>query len=142
MEFGVFAQLFVPQFERDRDPNAEHLRIFRNVEIAKAADQHGFKYVWCPQHHFPTSQPQQAELLSSARRIPIGSPRSAFVNITAGCEQAQRVAGTGAPRPPDEQRFEFAPGRLVVDRGARLTSSRSTPRMVLGRERSARSPKG
>ena len=52
MEFGVFAQLFVPKSERAADPNAEHKRIFRNVEIAKAADQNAFKYVWCPQHHF------------------------------------------------------------------------------------------
>ena len=52
MEFGVFAQLFVPQFERDQDPYVEHKRIFRNVEIAKAADRNAFKYVWCPQHHF------------------------------------------------------------------------------------------
>ena len=52
MEFGVFAQLFVPQFERDQDPHAEHKRIFRNIEIAKAADRNAFKYVWCPQHHF------------------------------------------------------------------------------------------
>ena len=52
MEFGVFAQLFVPKFEREQDPNAEHKRIMRNVEIAQAADRNAFKYVWCPQHHF------------------------------------------------------------------------------------------
>src|SRR4051812_41858898 len=52
MEFGVFAQLFVPKFERAADPRAEHKRIMRNVEIAVIADRAGFKYVWCPQHHF------------------------------------------------------------------------------------------
>ena len=43
MEFGVFAQLFVPKFERDQDPNAEHKRIMRNVEIAQALEdlEHG-----------------------------------------------------------------------------------------------------
>jgi alkanesulfonate monooxygenase SsuD/methylene tetrahydromethanopterin reductase-like flavin-dependent oxidoreductase (luciferase family) len=52
MEFGVFAQLFVPRFERDADPRAEHQRIMRNVDIAVAADRNGFKYVWCAEHHF------------------------------------------------------------------------------------------
>ena len=45
MEFGIFAQLFVPRFERDRDPQAEHKRILRNIEIAKTADRNAFKYV-------------------------------------------------------------------------------------------------
>ena len=27
MEFGIFAQLFVPKFERDANPRAEHDRI-------------------------------------------------------------------------------------------------------------------
>src|SRR5581483_11465209 len=52
MEFGIFAQLFVPRFERDADPNAEHKRIMRNVEISLAAERAGLKYVWCPEHHF------------------------------------------------------------------------------------------
>lgn len=48
MELGVFAQLFVPKFERDVDPNAEHKRIMRNVEIAKAADQNAFIVAGAP----------------------------------------------------------------------------------------------
>ena len=52
MEFGIFAQLVVPRFERDKDPNAEHKRIMRNVECSLAAERSGLKYVWCPEHHF------------------------------------------------------------------------------------------
>ena len=43
-------------------PNPRRVRIFLaekgitvptvQVDIAKAADQNAFKYVWCPQHHF------------------------------------------------------------------------------------------
>ena len=76
MEFGVFAQLFVPQFERDRDPQAEHKRIMRNVEIAKAADRNAFKYVWCPQHHFLdeySHMPGPEAFLGHWRPTPSGS---------------------------------------------------------------------
>ena len=52
MEFGIFAQLFVPRYERDVDPMAEHKRIMRNIEVGVAADRTGIKYVWCPEHHF------------------------------------------------------------------------------------------
>ena len=52
MEFGLFAQLFVPKYERDVNPMAEHDRIMRNVEVGVAADRTGIKYVWCPEHHF------------------------------------------------------------------------------------------
>ena len=75
MEFGVFAQLFVPQAERDSDPLAEHRRIMRNVEVAKAADRNAFKYVWCPQHHFLheySHMPGPRRSWPSARRRPSG----------------------------------------------------------------------
>ena len=52
MEFGVFAQLFVPSYERDVDPIAEHKRIMRNVEIAKAADRTPSSTCGAREHHF------------------------------------------------------------------------------------------
>ena len=52
MEFGIFAQLFVPDAEREADPQAEHKRIMKNVEMSVLADRVGFKYVWIPEHHF------------------------------------------------------------------------------------------
>ena len=106
MEFGVFAQLFVPQFERDQDPNAEHKRIFRNVEIAKAADRNAFKYVWCPQHHFldeyshmPGPEAFLGYCAGQTERVHLGS---AIFNITPAGQQAPaHRRERGAARPPD-----------------------------------------
>src|SRR4051794_23700518 len=116
MEFGVFAQLFVPHSERDVDPNAEHKRIFRNVEIAKAADQHAFKYVWCPQHHFLdeySHMPGPAAFLSfcaaQTERVHLGS---AIFNITPPVNRPQRIAENVALLDHlTNNRFEFGTGR-------------------------------
>jgi alkanesulfonate monooxygenase SsuD/methylene tetrahydromethanopterin reductase-like flavin-dependent oxidoreductase (luciferase family) len=116
MEFGVFAQLFVPQFERDRDPLAEHKRILRNVEIAKAADRNAFKYVWCPQHHFlheyshmPGPEAFLAFCAAQTERVHLGS---AIFNITPPVNKPQRVAENVALLDHlTENRFEFGTGR-------------------------------
>ena len=86
MEFGIFAQLFVPRFERDADPEAEHKRILRNVDIAKVADASAFKYVWCPQHHFldeyshmPGPEAFLSFCAAQTERVHLGS---AIFNIT------------------------------------------------------------
>jgi alkanesulfonate monooxygenase SsuD/methylene tetrahydromethanopterin reductase-like flavin-dependent oxidoreductase (luciferase family) len=52
MEFGVFIQMFTPQFRRDKDPDAEHHALLNDLEIVQAADRAGFKYVWVTEHHF------------------------------------------------------------------------------------------
>jgi alkanesulfonate monooxygenase SsuD/methylene tetrahydromethanopterin reductase-like flavin-dependent oxidoreductase (luciferase family) len=52
MEFGIFAQVFVPRFESEADPAAEHQRLVDNLDVAVAAEQLGYKYVWTPEHHF------------------------------------------------------------------------------------------
>src|SRR3989449_8910443 len=53
MEFGLFVQAHVPRQEVEADPGgAEHARLLREVELAAAADRHGFKYVWSVEHHF------------------------------------------------------------------------------------------
>ena len=116
MEFGVFAQLFVPQFERDQDPNAEHKRIFRNVEIAKAADRNAFKYVWCPQHHFldeyshmPGPEAFLGYCAGQTERVHLGS---AIFNITPPVNKPQRVAENVALLDHlTNNRFEFGTGR-------------------------------
>ena len=116
MEFGVFAQLFVPQFERDRDPHAEHRRIFRNVEIAKAADAYAFKYVWCPQHHFldeyshmPGPEAFLAFCAAQTERVHLGS---AIFNITPPVNKPVRVAENVALLDHlTNNRFEFGTGR-------------------------------
>ncbi|WCO66163.1 LLM class flavin-dependent oxidoreductase [Iamia majanohamensis] len=116
MEFGVFAQLFVPRFERDRDPLAEHRRIMRNVEIAKAADADGFKYVWCPQHHFldeyshmPGPEAFLAFCAAQTERVHLGS---AIFNITPPVNTPVRVAENVALLDHlTDNRFEFGTGR-------------------------------
>jgi alkanesulfonate monooxygenase SsuD/methylene tetrahydromethanopterin reductase-like flavin-dependent oxidoreductase (luciferase family) len=52
MEFGIFLQGHVPARRVEEDPAYEHYAIMREVEIARAADQAGFKYVWASEHHF------------------------------------------------------------------------------------------
>ena len=52
MEFGIFVQGYTPQFRRDVDPEAEHHALMNELELVKAADKAGFKYVWATEHHF------------------------------------------------------------------------------------------
>jgi alkanesulfonate monooxygenase SsuD/methylene tetrahydromethanopterin reductase-like flavin-dependent oxidoreductase (luciferase family) len=53
VEFGVFIQNYNPAFRRGDNPReAEHRSIMHDVEVAKAADKAGFKYVWITEHHF------------------------------------------------------------------------------------------
>jgi alkanesulfonate monooxygenase SsuD/methylene tetrahydromethanopterin reductase-like flavin-dependent oxidoreductase (luciferase family) len=116
MEFGVFAQLFVPQFERDQDPGAEHKRIFRNIEIAKAADANAFKYLWCPQHHFldeyshmPGPEAFLGHCSAITERVHLGS---AIFNITPPVNKPQRIAENVALLDHlTNNRFEFGTGR-------------------------------
>ena len=116
MEFGVFAQLFVPKFERAADPDAEHKRIMRNVEIAVAADRNNFKYVWAPEHHFldeyshmPGPEVFGSFVAAKTDRIHIGS---AIFNITAKVNQPARIAEKVALMDHlFDRRFEFGTGR-------------------------------
>jgi alkanesulfonate monooxygenase SsuD/methylene tetrahydromethanopterin reductase-like flavin-dependent oxidoreductase (luciferase family) len=116
MEFGVFAQLFVPKFERAADPAAEHKRIMRNVEIARTADRSGFKYVWCPQHHFldeyshmPGPEAFLSFCAAQTERVHLGS---AIFNITPPVNKPVRVAENVALLDHlTGNRFEFGTGR-------------------------------
>ena len=116
MEFGIFAQLFVPKYERDVDPMAEHKRIMRNVEVGVAADRTGVKYVWCPEHHFldeyshmPGPEVYLSYLAARTERVHVGS---AIFNITPKVNHPARVAETVALLDHiTEGRFEFGTGR-------------------------------
>ena len=116
MEFGVFAQLFVPRYERDIDPMAEHRRIMRNVEVGVAADRAGIKYLWCPEHHFldeyshmPGPEVYLSYVAARTERIHVGS---AIFNITPKVNHPARVAETVALMDHiTEGRFEFGTGR-------------------------------
>jgi alkanesulfonate monooxygenase SsuD/methylene tetrahydromethanopterin reductase-like flavin-dependent oxidoreductase (luciferase family) len=116
MEFGIFAQLFVPRYERDVDPMAEHKRIMRNIEVGVAADRTGIKYVWCPEHHFldeyshmPGPEVYLSYLAARTERVHVGS---AIFNITPKVNHPARVAETVALMDHiTEGRFEFGTGR-------------------------------
>jgi alkanesulfonate monooxygenase SsuD/methylene tetrahydromethanopterin reductase-like flavin-dependent oxidoreductase (luciferase family) len=116
MEFGIFAQLFVPRFERDADPDAEHKRIMRNVDISLAAERAGLKYVWCPEHHFldeyshmPGPEVFLSYVGARTERIHLGS---AIFNITPPVNKPARVAETVALMDHLlDNRFEFGTGR-------------------------------
>jgi alkanesulfonate monooxygenase SsuD/methylene tetrahydromethanopterin reductase-like flavin-dependent oxidoreductase (luciferase family) len=116
MEFGVFAQLYVPRFERDVDPLAEHKRIMRNVETSLAAERSGLKYVWCPEHHFldeyshmPGPEVFLTYIGALTERIHVGS---AIFNITPPVNKPARVAETVALLDHlMDGRFEFGTGR-------------------------------
>ncbi len=116
MEFGVFAQLFVPKFERAADPHAEHKRIMRNVDIAVAADRNAFKYVWCPQHHFldeyshmPGPEAFLGHCSAITERVHLGS---AIFNITPPVNKPVRIAENVALLDHlSNNRFEFGTGR-------------------------------
>lgn len=116
MEFGLFAQLFVPKYERDADPLAEHKRIMRNVEVGVVGDRTGFKYLWCPEHHFldeyshmPGPEVYMSFVAAQTERIHLGS---AIFNITPKVNHPARVAETVALLDHvTNRRFEFGTGR-------------------------------
>jgi alkanesulfonate monooxygenase SsuD/methylene tetrahydromethanopterin reductase-like flavin-dependent oxidoreductase (luciferase family) len=116
MEFGLFAQLFVPKYERDKDPLAEHKRIMRNVDIGIAGDRNGFKYLWCPEHHFldeyshmPGPEVYMSFVAGQTERIHLGS---AILNITPKVNHPARIAENVALLDHvTNRRFEFGTGR-------------------------------
>jgi len=116
MEFGLFAQLFVPKYESDKDPLAEHKRIMRNVEVGLAGDRAGFKYLWCPEHHFldeyshmPGPEVYMSYVAAQTQNIHLGS---AIFNITPKVNHPARVAETVALLDHvTNRRFEFGTGR-------------------------------
>ena len=131
MEFGVFAQLFVPKFERDVDPNAEHKRIMRNVEVA-----HGRR----PQRLQVRVVPASTTSSTSTRTCPgprcssslrrrqhrAHPPRLGDLQHHAAGEQAGPHRRDRRPaRPPHRQplRVRHRP-RLVDHRGLRLRHRR------------------
>src|SRR5580698_1117389 len=52
MEFGIFVQGYIPKWKSAADPDAEHTSLMEDLELAKAADKAGFKYIWASEHHF------------------------------------------------------------------------------------------
>jgi alkanesulfonate monooxygenase SsuD/methylene tetrahydromethanopterin reductase-like flavin-dependent oxidoreductase (luciferase family) len=116
MEFGFFAQAHIPAYESGDDPGYEHRRLMDNLEYAVACEQHGVKYVWCPEHHFLdeySHMPAPEVFLSFvAARTTTLHVGSAIINTTPPVNHPARIAERVAVLDHlSEGRFEFGTGR-------------------------------
>jgi alkanesulfonate monooxygenase SsuD/methylene tetrahydromethanopterin reductase-like flavin-dependent oxidoreductase (luciferase family) len=116
MEFGYFAQAFVPEFEMKAEPGAEHRRLMENLEFAVECDRQGVKYIWCPEHHFlyeyshmPAPEVFLSFVGARTSRIHLGT---AITNTTPPVNHPARIAERAAMLDQlSEGRFEFGTGR-------------------------------
>src|SRR5262245_56211455 len=116
MEFGIFIQNYVPNFRRDRDPDAEHHVILEELRTVEAADKAGFKYVLLPEHHFldeyshcSANDVLAGYLAATTKRIHIGS---GIFNPLPQVNHPAKVAERAAMLDHiSEGRFEFGTGR-------------------------------
>src|SRR3954465_14119388 len=116
MEFGIFVQGYTPGFRQEADAEAEHHALMNELELVKAADQAGFKYVWATEHHFlAENSPLSANevflgyLAHSTERIYLGSGIfNPLPQVNHPAKVAEKVAMLDHL---SEGRFEFGTGR-------------------------------
>jgi len=116
VEFGYFAQVFVPDEEAAGQDRYEQRRLLDNLELSVLAEEVGFKYVWASEHHFlrqysHMSSPEVFLSFVAARtsRIHLGS---AIFNITAPVNHPVRTAERAAMLDNlSNGRFELGTGR-------------------------------
>jgi alkanesulfonate monooxygenase SsuD/methylene tetrahydromethanopterin reductase-like flavin-dependent oxidoreductase (luciferase family) len=116
MEFGYFAQVFVPDAVASVTPGYEQQRLLDNLELSVLAEDFGFKYVWASEHHFlreysHMSAPEVflAFVAASTERIHLGS---AIINVTAPVNHPVRTAERAAMLDNlSKGRFELGTGR-------------------------------
>jgi alkanesulfonate monooxygenase SsuD/methylene tetrahydromethanopterin reductase-like flavin-dependent oxidoreductase (luciferase family) len=117
MEFGVFIQGYNPEFRRGKDPvEAEHKALMNELELVKAADKAGFKYVWVTEHHFLDEYSHLSAndvvcgwLAHATERIHIGSGIfNPLPQVNHPAKLAERVAMLDHL---SNGRFEFGTGR-------------------------------
>jgi alkanesulfonate monooxygenase SsuD/methylene tetrahydromethanopterin reductase-like flavin-dependent oxidoreductase (luciferase family) len=116
MEFGIFIQGYTPNFRREVDPDAEHHALMDELEIVKAADDAGFKYVWVTEHHFLDEYSHLSAndvvlgyLAHSTSRIHLGSGIfNPLPQVNHPAKVAERVAMLDHL---SDGRFEFGTGR-------------------------------
>ncbi len=115
MEFGIFIFNYLGR-RGEADPDAEHTAMMKEIEIAKAADASGWKYVWLSEHHFlpqyshmSDSAAQLGYLAAVTNRIHIGS---GIFNLNPNVNHPARIAERVATLDHlSEGRFEFGTGR-------------------------------
>src|SRR3954452_12752751 len=116
MEFGIFIQNYVPNFRRDREPDAEHHAILEELRTIEAADKAGFKYVLLPEHHFLDEYSHCSANDVLACFVARGTERihivSAIFNPLPQVNHPAKVAERAAMLDHISQgRFEFGTGR-------------------------------
>jgi alkanesulfonate monooxygenase SsuD/methylene tetrahydromethanopterin reductase-like flavin-dependent oxidoreductase (luciferase family) len=116
MEFGYFAQVFVPDAVAQERPGYEQRRLLDNLELSVHAEEFGFKYVWASEHHFLRQYSHMSSpevflsfVASRTSRIHVGS---AIFNITAPVNHPVRSAERAAMLDNlSNGRFELGTGR-------------------------------
>ncbi len=116
MEFGLFTQTHVPNYYREQDPDAEHNRFLYEIEMVKAADRTGFKYVWASEHHFldeyshlSASESWLGYMAAVTDNIHLGS---GIFNVTPPVNHPARIAERVTMLDHlSDGRFEFGTGR-------------------------------
>ena len=116
MEFGIFIQNYVPNFRREREPDAEHHVILEELRTIEAADKAGFKYVLLPEHHFLDEYSHCSANDVLAGFVARGTERihivSAIFNPLPQVNHPAKVAERAAMLDHISQgRFEFGTGR-------------------------------
>src|ERR1039458_10704382 len=123
MEFGYFAQVFVPDEESAEIEGYEQRRLLDYLELSIRAEEFGFKYVWASEYHFlreysHMSAPEVflASVASRTERIHLGS---AIFNITEPVNHPVRTAERADMLDIlSDGRFELGTGRGSSTTGA------------------------
>jgi alkanesulfonate monooxygenase SsuD/methylene tetrahydromethanopterin reductase-like flavin-dependent oxidoreductase (luciferase family) len=115
MEFGLFIQGYTPG-PGAHDPDREHETFMKEVELVKAADRTGWKYVWLSEHHSLTEYSHMSAsdvfmgyLAAETDRIHLSS---GIFNLSPRVNHPVRNAERAAMLDHlTEGRFEFGTGR-------------------------------
>src|SRR5437870_4061193 len=117
MEFGIFVQGYVPRARVEAEGrDAEHNALLGDVELVRAADRQGWKYVWATEHHFLSEYSHLSAnevflgyLAAVTDRIHIGS---GIFNVNPQVNHPVRVAERAAMLDHlSDGRFELGLGR-------------------------------
>ena len=115
MEFGLFLQGYLPG-PQAHDPEREHAELLAEMELVRAADRHGWKYVWLTEHHglaeyshLSANEVFAGYLAACTDRIHIGS---GIFNISPRVNHPVKTAEKVAALDHlTNRRFEFGTGR-------------------------------